>query len=81
MYARCLEVSDMESHYAVGQKVAVNIGGCAENRTEGVIIAIRSRPALDTYEVHFPGYRKDPRIDTFYMAADLIPLDEYSLRS
>jgi len=59
----------------VGQQIAVNVGGCEENRTEGVIRAIRQLPDLTTYEVDFPGYRKDTRIDTFYMAEALTPLD------
>jgi hypothetical protein len=65
----------MEPTLKVGQHVAVNIGGCRENRTEGVILSIHRRPELITYEVDFPGYRKDTRIHTFYMAQDLMLLD------
>ena len=65
----------MERAYRVGQKVAVNIGGCPENRTEGTIASINRRPELTTYEVDFPEYWKDGRIATFYMVQDLIPLD------
>lgn len=65
----------MEPVFHVGQHVAVNIGGCAANRTEGVILSIRQLAELTTYEVSFPEYRPDPRIDTFYMAAALAALD------
>lgn len=64
-----------KSLFHVGQRVAVNIGGCPENRTEGVIVSIRELPMLTTYEVQFDGYRSTEGIDTFYMAEALIPLD------
>jgi hypothetical protein len=65
----------MEQVYRVGQRVAVNIGGCRENRTQGVIRSIRERPHLTTYQVDFPQYRRDSRIEAFYMADDLLPAD------
>ena len=65
----------MHAHYAVGQKVAVNIGGCVENRTEGVIAAIRHGTDLEMYEIDFPSYRRDRRIEKLYVPEELIPLD------
>jgi hypothetical protein len=65
----------MQAVYHVGQHVVVNIGGCVENRTEGVITSIKNRPELVTYEVDFPAYGStDTRIERFYMAQDLIPV-------
>jgi hypothetical protein len=64
----------MEPVYQVGQKVAVNIGGCVGNRTEGVIASIKRRPELITYEVHFPEFGHDSGIEQFYMAELLTPL-------
>lgn len=66
----------MERRYAVGQKVAVNLGGCVENRTEGVIASIKERPELVTYEVRFPEHGRDGvGIERFYMWEQLTPLD------
>ena len=62
----------MEPAYQVGQTVAVNIGGCFGNRTEGVIRSIKQLPDLTTYEVDFPEFRKDPQIAKFYMVEDLV---------
>ena len=64
----------MDPTYRVGQKVNVDIGGCPENRTEGVIVAVKLAPALTTYEVTFPSVATDGRVATFYMAHDLIPV-------
>lgn len=64
----------MEAVYRVGQKVAVNIGGRPENRAEGVITSINTRPELTTYEVAFKDVASDGRVHTFYMAHDLQPL-------
>ena len=65
----------MESVIRVGQKVAVDIGGCRENRTEGVVRSVRERPELTTYEVLFPQYGETTGIDKFYMAEALTVLD------
>lgn len=64
-----------KSLFRVGQRVAANLGGCPENRTEGVIRAIRELPTLTTYEVEFDGYGSGVGIDTVYMAEALTPLD------
>jgi hypothetical protein len=64
-----------KSLFRVGQRVSAEIGGCRENRTEGVITAIHSLPTLTTYEVRFDGYRSHEGIETTYMAAGLTPLD------
>lgn len=64
-----------KSRFRVGQRVAVNIGGCTENRTEGVITAIHTMPTLTTYEVRFDGYDSHAGVDTVYMAEGLAPLD------
>lgn len=64
----------MQPVYRVGQRVALNIGGCRENRTEGVITSIKSRPELITYEVALATLASDGRIEAFYMAQDLTPL-------
>jgi len=61
----------METVFSVGQQVAVNIGGCVENRTVGVIRSIRQLPELTTYEVDFAEYPKDSWIASFYMAEAL----------
>ncbi len=73
IYSRS-EVERDKSLFRVGQRVAVNMGGNAENRTEGVIRSIRELPTLTTYEVQFDGYRTNAGIDTFYMAEALSPL-------
>lgn len=57
--------------FKVGQQVAVNIGGCAENRTVGVVRSIREAPALTTYEVGFADHPRKCGIETFYMAEAL----------
>jgi hypothetical protein len=64
----------MEPLYQVGQKVAVNVGGCVENRSEGVIASVKRRPELITYEVRFPAYGDGTGIEQFYMAEHLTPL-------
>ncbi len=64
----------MEPQFKVGQRVAVNIGGCPGNRAEGVVASIRQLPELITYEINFPEHQHDSRIDTFYMAEYLTPL-------
>jgi len=64
----------MDAVFSIGQRVAVNIGGCRENRTEGVITQIKYRPELTTYEVAFPGLASDGRIETHYMAENLTPV-------
>lgn len=64
----------MEPLYRVGQKVAVNVGGCVENRSEGVIASVKQLPALTTYEVRFPEYGDGTGIERFYMAEYLTPL-------
>jgi hypothetical protein len=64
----------MEALYSVGQRVLVNIGGCLENRSEGVITSIRFRPELTVYEVAFIPYLTDGRIPVAYMAQDLTPV-------
>lgn len=58
--------------FRLGQRVAVNIGGCVENRTEGTIHSIRALPELTLYEVRFSGYARNPQMETLYMAGDLI---------
>jgi hypothetical protein len=65
----------MKTRLRKGQRVAVNIGGCRENRTEGTITSVKQRPELTTYEVDFPQYDDDHRIERFYMAQDLTPVD------
>ncbi len=65
----------MEPLYRVGQQVLVNIGGCLENRTPGVVTSVKTRPELVTYEVRFSEFAGDHRIASFYMAEDLTPLD------
>ena len=64
----------MEHVFQVGEKVAVNIGGCVENRTVGVVRSVRRMPELTTYEVDFPEYRMDTRIEAFYVAELLTPV-------
>lgn len=64
----------MEPEYRVGQKVAVSINGIPGERTEGVVISVKRRPELITYEVHFPTYGDGVGIPTFYMAEYLVPL-------
>jgi hypothetical protein len=44
----------MEPVFRIGQRVAVNVGGCAQNRTEGVVRSIKELPQLTTYQVFFP---------------------------
>ena len=73
--AEAAETASLQPRWRVGQRVAVNMGGCPENRTEGVIRSIRERPELTTYEVDFAGYRNHTGVETFYMAPALIPLD------
>ena len=65
----------MGTVFQVGQKVAVNIGGCRDDRTEGVITSIKTRPELTTYEVRFPEYGDGVGIPRFYMAEYLTLLD------
>ena len=65
----------MQPVYRVGLHVAVNIGGCVANRTEGVIASVKERPELITYEVDFPEFSADTRIERFYMAGDLVPVE------
>jgi hypothetical protein len=65
----------MEAIYRVGQKVSVDIGGCPENRTRGVVTSVRRMPALITYEVDFPEFPHDPQIEKFYMAEYLHPIE------
>jgi hypothetical protein len=64
----------MEPVFRVGQKVTVNIGGCAGNRTDGVIAAIRTHPELVTYEIQFPTALRDSGLETVYMAEYLTAL-------
>jgi hypothetical protein len=64
-----------KSRFRKGQRIAVNIGGCPENRTEGVITAIHTLPTLTTYEVKLDGYGSHAGVDTIYMADVLTPLD------
>jgi hypothetical protein len=64
-----------KSRFRVGQRVTANLGGCAENRTEGVITAIHALPTLTTYEVRFDGYDSHAGVETIYMADGLTPLD------
>lgn len=64
----------MDPVFAVGQPVTVDIGGCIGNRTRGVIRSIKQRPELTTYEVAFPEYWDDARIETFYTAEALTPV-------
>lgn len=64
------------SQFRVGRRVAVNVGGSEENRTEGVIASVRELPSLTTYEVRFDGYRSHEGVDTFYMADALTLLDD-----
>jgi hypothetical protein len=64
-----------KSLFRVGQRVAVNLGGCVENRTEGVIHAVRQLPTLTTYELRLDGYDSYAGVDTVYMAEALTPLD------
>ena len=49
----------------------MNIGGCLENRTVGVIRSIRQLPSLTNYEIRFPEYDSDGRIPAFYLAEAL----------
>ncbi|MCC2670583.1 MAG: hypothetical protein K0Q72_3054 [Armatimonadetes bacterium] len=74
MVAPSLEKTPLEAKYQVGQKVAVDIGGSAGNRAEGVIVAVKRRPELITYEVRFPLYGDGTGIESFYMAEYLTPL-------
>jgi hypothetical protein len=64
----------VEPVFQVGEKVAVNIGGCIENRSVGVVRSIRRMPELTTYEVDFADYRADARIEAFYVAELLTPV-------
>jgi hypothetical protein len=64
-----------KSLFRVGQRVAVNLGGCPENRTEGVITAINELPTLTTYQLRFDGYGSHAGVDTGYMAEALTALD------
>jgi hypothetical protein len=64
----------MQPVFKVGQKVAVNLGGCAENRTVGVVRSIRELPSLTTYELELPGYGRTSGIEVFYMAEALTPV-------
>ena len=64
-----------KSLFRQGQRIAVNIGGCPENRTEGVISAVHALPTLTTYEVRFDGYESHDGVDTIYMAEALTRLD------
>ena len=64
-----------KSLFRVGQRVALNLGGCTENRTEGVIHSIKRLPMLTTYEIQFDEYGAGVGLDTFYMAEALTPLD------
>jgi hypothetical protein len=65
----------MAHSFRIGQRVAVNVGGCIENRTFGVIRSIRERPALTTYEVALAEHRGDVRVATFYTAESLEACD------
>lgn len=64
----------MDPVFHIGQKVAVEIGGCAENRTEGVVRSVQQLPQLTTYEVHFPEFRTQDGVPSYYMAEALTPL-------
>lgn len=63
----------MQPVFVVGQQVLVNIGGCVENRTMGVIRSIRQLPTLTTYEVDFADHQRGNRVESFYMADALTP--------
>jgi hypothetical protein len=68
-------VIEMARTYRVGDRVTVNVGGCVENRTEGVIRSVRNGPFLTTYEVGLPEFGDDGRVEALYMAHDLAAID------